>query len=309
MAKTSTVLTTPVPNYQAKPHVYTSEQTAQIEELRAYAETLLLPPSESYHANEVAWLADPGCVPRYMRAGKWKMDDAKRRIAGTITWRREFKPDLISADEVKIEAETGKIILNGFDLEGRPILYMRPGRENTPTSDRQLLHLIFHLERAIDFLPPGQETVAIIVDYKSATASTNPSISTARKVLNILQQHYVERLGRAIVVNLPFLLNFFYKGISPFLDPVTRDKMKFNPSLLDLVPAEQLDASFDGGMYEYEFEPNSYWEQICRYSGVRGDGTRFKRGEEPSGEKPIVLAEPEVEETTVAQPEAIKATA
>jgi len=45
------------------------------------------------------------------------------------------------------------------------------------------------------------------------------------KVLNILQQHYVETLGRALVVNLPYLLNFFYKGISPFLDPVTRDKV------------------------------------------------------------------------------------
>ena len=82
----------------------------------------------------------------------------------------------------------------------------------------------------------------IIVDYKSTTLRTNPSISVARKVseqstfdladrthtvqvLTILQQHYVETLGRAIVVNLPPLLNFFFKGISPFLDPVTRDKV------------------------------------------------------------------------------------
>ena len=48
---------------------------------------------------------------------------------------------------------------------------------------------------------------------------------TIPQVLTILQQHYVETLGRAIVVNLPPLLNFFYKGISPFLDPVTRDKV------------------------------------------------------------------------------------
>ena len=75
-------------------------------------------------------------------------------------------------------------------------------------------------------MPPGQESLVIIVDYKSTTLRTNPSISTARKVLTILQQHYVETLGRAIVVNLPFILNFFYKGISPFLDPVTRDKVR-----------------------------------------------------------------------------------
>ena len=106
------------------------------------------------------------------------------------------------------------------------------------------------------------------------------------KVLNILQQHYVETLGRALVVNLPYLLNFFYKGISPFLDPVTRDKarihssslphpvldidhriwlrvwqMRFNPDLSELIPKEQLDADF-GGEYEFEFEPETYWEQI-----------------------------------------------
>lgn len=135
----------------------------------------------------------------------------------------------------------------------------------------------------------------IIVDYKTTTLRTNPSISVARKVseqptlelpdctyplqvLTILQQHYVETLGRAIVVNLPPLLNFFYKGISPFLDPITRDKvdfdfptlvvgltapiqMRFNPDLLELIPKEHLDADF-GGDYEYEFEPISYWEQI-----------------------------------------------
>lgn len=75
-------------------------------------------------------------------------------------------------------------------------------------------------------MPPGQESLVIIVDYKSTTLRTNPSISIAGKVLNILQQHYVETLGRAIVVNLPILLAFFYKGISPFLDPVTRDKVR-----------------------------------------------------------------------------------
>lgn len=101
---------------------------------------------------------------------------------------------------------------------------------------------------------------------------------TLFQVLTILQQHYVETLGRAIVVNLPPLLNFFYKGISPFLDPVTRDKvslrppgmiellmlpaqMRFNPDLLELIPKEHLDADFGGG-YEFEFEPVSYWDQI-----------------------------------------------
>lgn len=168
---------------------------------------------------------------------------------------------------------------------------MRPGRENTETSPRQLRHLVWCLyvpfiakscfaglisrsERAKDLMPPGQESLVIIVDYKSTTLRTNPSISIARKVLNILQQHYVETLGRALVVNLPMLLNFFYKGISPFLDPVTRDKMRFNPDLLELIPKSQLDADF-GGDHPYEFEPKSYWDQIVKACGIAPDGTRL----------------------------------
>lgn len=35
-------------------------------------------------------------------------------------------------------------------------------------------------------MPPGQESLVIIVDYKTTTLRTNPSISVARKVGNIM---------------------------------------------------------------------------------------------------------------------------
>ncbi|KAF9056079.1 CRAL-TRIO domain-containing protein [Panaeolus papilionaceus] len=271
---TTKVITTPPADLVVGPiYQYTDEQNAQIEELREYANSQLLPSTDDYRPWEVRWLNRPDTIPRYMRAAKWNLADGRKRIKATMEWRREFKPDIIPPDEVKIESETGKIIINGFDRDGRPIIYMRPGRENTETSSRQLRHLVWCLERAKDLMPPGQESLVIIVDYKSTTLRTNPSISIARKVLHILQQHYVETLGRAIVVNLPMLLNFFYKGISPFLDPVTRDKMRFNPDLLELVPVSQLDADFGGENY-FQFDAGSYWDQIVAACDIRPDGTR-----------------------------------
>jgi CRAL/TRIO domain len=127
-----------------------------------------------------------------------------------------------------------------------------------------MMTLLFFRERAKDLMPPGQESLMILVDYKSTTLRTNPSISVARKVLTILQHHYVETLGRAVVVNLPTILSFFYKGIAPFLDPVTREKMRFNPDLFELVPRGQLDADF-GGDYQYEFDHETYWNQLIQY--------------------------------------------
>ncbi|KAF8906927.1 CRAL-TRIO domain-containing protein [Mucidula mucida] len=271
---TNKVLTVPDNSVKVGPiHNYSDEQKAHIVALKEYADTLLLPESDPYHPWERRWLNKPDTMPRYMRSAKWNFPDAQKRIKATLEWRREFKPDLIVPEDVRIESETGKIIINGFDKDGRPIIYMRPGRENTETSPRQLRHLVWCLERAKDLMPPGQESLVIIVDYKSTTLRTNPSISIARKVLHILQQHYVETLGRALVVNLPMLLNFFYKGISPFLDPITRDKMRFNPDLLELIPASHLDADF-GGEHAYEFEPTSYWDQIVEACGIAPDGTR-----------------------------------
>ncbi|KAI0327654.1 CRAL/TRIO domain-containing protein [Cubamyces sp. BRFM 1775] len=308
MAKTHQVLTHPAPGTVVPVRSYTDEQKAKIEALREYADTQLLPKSDPYYPWELRWLNKPDTMARYMRAAKWNLEDAKQRLKGTMEWRRDFKPDLIPPDEVRIESETGKIILNGFDNEGRPILYMRPGRENTETSPRQLRHLVWCLERAKDFMPPGQESLVIIVDYKSTTLRTNPSISVARKVLNILQNHYVETLGRALVVNLPMLLNFFYKGIAPFLDPITRDKMRFNPDLLELIPKEQLDADF-GGDFEYEFEPNSYWEQIVSFCKIAPDGTRLEdaisqRTEDTPADALVATIAPRIE--SLAEEDAIR---
>ncbi|KAJ9094476.1 hypothetical protein QFC21_006015 [Naganishia friedmannii] len=236
----SEIFTSPAPGYGPKAErTYNPEQKALastlcfiIEELRKYAFTLLLPESDPYNAWEKRFLSDPGCCPRYMRAAKWKLDNAKERIKGTLEWRRDYKPELIQESDVSPEAETGKI------------------------------------ERAIDFMPPSVETVMIIVDYASATSQSNPSITTARQVLNILQNHYVERMGRAIVVNMPYVVrthlfmtsadvlyalnrwwvNAFFTAITPFLDPVTKEKMRFNPKLPELVPVSQLDVEApDGG--------------------------------------------------------------
>jgi hypothetical protein len=42
-------------------------------------------------------------------------------------------------------------ILTGFDVDGQPIIYTRPGRENTETSPRQLRHLVYILYVSYNF--------------------------------------------------------------------------------------------------------------------------------------------------------------
>jgi len=50
-------------------------------------------------------------------------------------------------------------------------------------------------------MPQGVQTLALLVDFKNSSNSKNPSAGTGKTVLHILQTHYPERLGKALVIN------------------------------------------------------------------------------------------------------------
>jgi hypothetical protein len=89
----------------------------------------------------------------------------------------------------------------GYDIHGRPCHYMNPSKQNTPRSDRQIEHVVFMLERVVDLMVPGQETLALLINFADTKSGQGASIGQGRQTLNILQNHYPERLGRALVTN------------------------------------------------------------------------------------------------------------
>ncbi|TXT15513.1 hypothetical protein VHUM_00016 [Vanrija humicola] len=251
-----------------------TQLTRQIAQLRAYSASLALPPSDAYAPWEARFLADGGVHARYMRAAKWNLEDAKKRIKATLEWRREFRPDLIEPGEIEVEQETGKLVISGFDHNGRPLLYMRPGRQNTKETPRQLRYTVYNLERCIDLMPPGQESVTLVIDYASISFSQRTSVSMAMEVLHVLQNHYVERLGRALLVNVPWFFSAFYTAVSPFIDPVSRDKIRFNPAILELIDADQLESDY-GGSVNFVYDHGVYWKQLTEWvAGREGADTR-----------------------------------
>lgn len=86
-------------------------------------------------------------------------------------------------------------------------------------------------------------------------------------MLNILQTHYPERLAASLILNVPFLLHAFYKMISPLIDPVTRNKMKFNPKPVEdgLFTADELmkDGGW-GGSCDFVYDHDKYWGAFVR---------------------------------------------
>lgn len=141
------------------------------------------------------------CLLRYLRATKWARAEAETRLLATLVWRREYGMEKLTADYISNENETGKQFITGYDVNARPCHYLVPSRQNTPKSDKQVQHLVFMLERVIDLMVPGQETLALLVNFAETKSGQGATVGQGRQVLHILQNHYPERLGRALVTN------------------------------------------------------------------------------------------------------------
>lgn len=203
-----TPLTNPLPTVKPPtPATLTSDQEAKYAEVLSTVSQWSTVPSSTVakDAKNVPIIDDERmfltreCLLRYLRATKWKVPDALKRLQSTLAWRREYGSDGFSADYISPENETGKQVIMGYDINARPCLYLNPGKQNTKMSDRQIHHLSFMLDRVIDMMPPGQETTALLINFKGAAGGAIPTVGQAKSVLNILQNHNPERLGRALI--------------------------------------------------------------------------------------------------------------
>lgn len=190
---------------QTRPELTSEQNTKYDTVLEAVSEWTEIPNTSASNSNQGPlsdrdrmWLTRE-CLLRYLRATNWNTANAVKRLMTTLTWRREYGVDSITADHVAPENETGKQVVLGYDNNARTCLYLNPGKQNTKPSERQIQHLVFMLERAVDMGVAGQESLALLISFRGSTTGGSPSVSQGRQVLSILQGHYPERLGRALI--------------------------------------------------------------------------------------------------------------
>ncbi|KAJ4984363.1 cral trio domain-containing protein [Stagonosporopsis vannaccii] len=281
----------------APPAALTAEQQSKYEQFLTEVQAWeSLPVSSAKGAesapldeNERLWLTRE-CLLRYLRATKWNLAQASTRLRSTAVWRREFGTEKLSASYISPENEKGKQVQLGFDKSGRPCLYLLPQNQNTKPGPRQVEHLVYMLERTLDLHPPGQESLALLIDFRNTSSGGTPGMGIAKQVLDILQNHYPERLGRALLTHLPWYVSLFLKAINPFIDPVTKEKIKYNEPLTDHVPAEQL-MKASGGDIDFKYDHDLYWPALEKLAAERRAArvARWEKAGKLIGESEIYL--------------------
>ena len=67
---------------------------------------------------------------------------------------------------------------------------------------------------------------------------------------------------------VPWIVQPFFKLINPFIDPATREKLKFDHDLRLLVPPVQL-LKTHGGDVDFEYEHEVYWPALNELAAKR----------------------------------------
>ncbi|KAI4214223.1 MAG: hypothetical protein LQ351_003308 [Letrouitia transgressa] len=264
-----TPFTSPTPESKSRPApVLTAEQSSKYDKLLSIVTLWTDKPSVSTPNSPRIPLTDSDriwltreCLLRYLRATKWSVNEASTRLLSTLTWRHEYGLEKHTADYISPENATGKQVIFGYDVAGRPCLYLNPAKQNTERSLKQVEHLVFMLERVIDLMPPGQEMLAMLINFDKKMGADRPPLWQGKLVLTILQSHYPERLGRALLMNVHWVVWTFLKLINPFIDPNTKEKIKYDQDLRQLVPPSQLMTSHDGDIH-FEYEHSVYWPAL-----------------------------------------------
>ncbi|OMO94257.1 hypothetical protein COLO4_16447 [Corchorus olitorius] len=272
--------------------VPSEEQQAKIDEIRK----LIGPLPE-----KLAIYCSDAAITRYLRARNWNIKKATKMLKESLKWRAEFKPEEIRWDEVAHEAETGKIYRSDYiDKHGRTVLVMRPSCQNSKSVKGQIRYLVYCMENAILNLPPDQEQMVWLIDFKGYNMS-HISLKVTRETAHVLQDHYPERLGVAILYNPPKFFEPFWMVAKPFLEPKTQNKVKFvysdDPNskkiMEDLFDMDKLESAF-GGNDDSGFNINKYAERMReddkRIPAFWTRGNPQSEAPEPAPTSPIDLS-------------------
>ncbi|XP_060198795.1 uncharacterized protein LOC132627461 isoform X2 [Lycium barbarum] len=254
-------------------------------------------------SGKLALYCSDASISRYLAARSWNVKKAVKMLKATLKWRLDYKPEEIHWDDVASEAETGKIYRSNYtDKHGRPVLVMRPRCQNTKSIKGQIKYLVYCMENAVVNLPEDQEQMVWLIDFHGFNLS-NISIKVTKETAHVLQDHYPERLGIAILYDAPKIFEPFWKVAKPFLDPKTASKVKFvysddpnsQKTMEELFDMSLIESAF-GGDDKADFDINKYAERM-REDDKKLSSFWKKDDNSASTAQPTVIADPSLEPT------------
>ena len=191
-------------------------------------------------------------VERFLIATNGNVKLAAQRIRDTLMWYEQSKPDQVGCPACPKMPSSHYMHVACHDVRGRPVIYSCMALAQNKKYEDNLRHVLATLETCVLLLPPGETMWSWVMDFKGFSFRDVSLAPLGKTFLQILADHYPERLARFFVVDAPSVFSQMWKLVSPFIDPKTRTKIAFLPG------PKQHHALIDG-LREFFDEDNLNW--------------------------------------------------
>lgn len=227
-------------------------------------------------------------VLRWIRARKWHLESAIDQFLSTIRWRCDWgMNELLHQGETLLpedELRRGKTSFIGFDRLNRPINYVSvrdhvKGEYSLQSTERLT---VLTMETGRKLLRSPCECVTVIFDM-TQFALKNMDYQHLKFLIDLLENHYPESLGLALVVNAPWIFNSCWYLIKGWLDPGVEKKILFIKQLDELtefIDRSVLPQHLQGTRQTiFEYIPPNQQDQLM-FDTLRADISGHQRAKE-----------------------------
>ena len=213
---------------------------------------------------------------RYLRANKFDVEKTTAQIQKNVEWRIEHKvkelvgksPDDILGCDMESLVAVFPHWQCGFDTCGRPVMYKQYSKKFQCDKLLQITTLeavkMYHIweQEACSRLCYEQslkrgyivETVSAVIDIQglAMTQLSRDFLAIVKSIAEIDQEQYPETLGKTYIINTPSAFPFVWRGIRPWIDPITATKINifgvsdFDETLKSDIGVHSLPLTYNG---------------------------------------------------------------
>lgn len=164
---------------------------------------------------------------RFCIARNFKHNAALKMWTNWVDWYMDYRPDLITKDEIRHLPLTKYFKIHKTDQEGRALVILRPGLiDENLDSDDAMLVCLYIIEKAIRKSEHVDGKISVIFDRKGMSQKKDKKwLGTYKKMSQHLQDYYPERLQHAFIVNSNWLVHLIISMMKMFLSKATKEKL------------------------------------------------------------------------------------
>lgn len=205
-------------------------------------------------------------VLRFVRARKFKYEDAIAMLSKSLDWRR----NTLEVDEFFLEGDApsylngtnkgfiknftvGKCYSRGMDKQRNPIVLFKARLNYSADSPlegtkRYALVIIEWSRLNLKDISESKDQCSVIFDLTGFSLKNN-DLPAIKFLAEIFEAHFPEILGSILIHNAPWIFSTIWNLIKNWLDPVVASKIHFTKSIKDLnqfIDSDNLPESIGG---------------------------------------------------------------